>query len=159
MACRIKFYLYSSNSTGSSRRAYFYGADLIIQYTYQGERFLLKLGGKYNDIARVFKKVNGIWVEQTDLANVIKDGVRYQNGGEIESTGPTLITFSWLGTSCQAEEGMTWAEYMASSYNIGFSNGTTYIMTPDGYVLAYSDGTYVLPNDTIQSGHAYKNAR
>ena len=155
---RLRVYAVSTASWYQAN-AWFYGADLTVTYTYQSEKFMLKLGGAWHDISRVFKKVSGIWVEQTDLANVIEDGVRYQNGGEIESTGPTLITFSWMGTSCQAEEGMTWAEYMASSYNIGFGNGTTCIITPDGYVLAYSDGTYVLPNDTIRSGHAYKNTR
>ena len=59
----------------------FYGADLTVTYTYNSEKFMLKLGGAWHDVARVFKKVNGIWVEQTDLANVIEDGVRYQNGG------------------------------------------------------------------------------
>lgn len=57
------------------------GADLTVTYTYQSEKFMLKLGGAWHDAARVFKKVNGIWVEQTELANVIEDGVRYQNGG------------------------------------------------------------------------------
>lgn len=61
---------------------YFYGADLTVAYTYQSEKFMLKLGGAWQDIARVFKKVNGIWVEQTDLSSVIPGNVRYQNGGE-----------------------------------------------------------------------------
>lgn len=70
-------------NTNSGRSIfYFYGADLTVTYTYQSEKFMLKLSGAYNDVARTFKKVSGIWVEQTDLANVIEDGVRYQNGGQ-----------------------------------------------------------------------------
>ena len=80
----------SSNSTQIS--VHFYGADLTVTYTYQSEKFMLKIGGAWHDIARVFKKVSGIWVEQTDLANVIEDGVRYQNGGEIASVLPSGYT-------------------------------------------------------------------
>ena len=70
------------STKANSRILYFYGADLPVTYTYNSEKFMLKLGGAWHDVARVFKKVNGIWVEQTELANVIEDGVRYQNGGE-----------------------------------------------------------------------------
>lgn len=82
--CRLKLTATFSSSSGASiGRRYFYlgGADLTVTYTYQSEKFMLKLGGAWHDAARVFKKVNGIWVEQTELANVIEDGVRYQNGG------------------------------------------------------------------------------
>ena len=71
-----------TSSTSATRSLQFYGADLTVTYTNQSEKFMLKLSGAYNDVARTFKKVSGIWVEQTDLANVIEDGVRYQNGGE-----------------------------------------------------------------------------
>lgn len=78
-------YIYAKRGTVGTSMAidiWFYGADLTVTYTYQSEKFMLKLGGAWQDIARVFKKVNGIWVEQTDLANVIEDGARYKNGGE-----------------------------------------------------------------------------
>ena len=71
-----------TNANSGSSIFYFYGADLTVTYTYQSEKFMLKLSGAYNDVARTFKKVSGIWVEQTDLANVIEDGVRYRSGGE-----------------------------------------------------------------------------
>lgn len=87
--CRLKLYV-ERGSSNSYIYIYFYGADLTVTYTYQSEKFMLKLGGAWHDIARVFKKVNGIWVEQTDLANVIEDGVRYQNGGEIISPKKTV---------------------------------------------------------------------
>lgn len=80
----------STSGTSTTRSLLFYGADLTVTYTYQSEKFMLKLGGAWHDVARVFKKVNGIWVEQTDLANVIEDGVRYQNGGEYVSPYKTV---------------------------------------------------------------------
>ena len=71
-----------TSSTSTTRSLLFYGADLTVTYTHQSEKFMLKLSGAYNDVARTFKKVSGIWVEQTDLSSVIPGNVRYQNGGE-----------------------------------------------------------------------------
>lgn len=71
-----------SSGTSTHRYLYFYGADLTVTYTYQSEKFMLKTGGAWADVARVFKKVSGIWVEQTELSGVVEDGVRYANGGE-----------------------------------------------------------------------------
>ena len=79
-----------TNTNSGSSIFYFYGADLTVAYTYQSEKFMLKLGGAWQDIARVFKKVNGIWVEQTDLESVVPDNVRYQNGGEYVSPNKTV---------------------------------------------------------------------
>lgn len=59
-------YIYAKRGTAGTSMAidiWFYGADLTVTYTYQSEKFMLKLSGAWQDIARVFKKVNGIWVE------------------------------------------------------------------------------------------------
>ena len=82
--CRLRLYAKrGSSDINSSQRIYFYGADVTVTYTYKsGEKFLLKLGGSWAGASTTYKKVNGIWVEQTDLANVIEDGARYKNGGE-----------------------------------------------------------------------------
>ena len=54
---------------------------------------------------------------------------------------PTLISFTIAGTSYQAEEGMTWEEWISSSYNTGglvldsgngVSGGTLGMVCPDG---------------------------
>ncbi len=70
---------------------------------------MLKLGGSWEGASRVFKKVNGIWVEPESLANVIEDGVKYQNGGEIISPKKTVtITgagVSTTNTECYVEIG------------------------------------------------------
>lgn len=65
------------------RHVYFHGADLTIQFTYKTEQFLMKINDSWAGASTVYKKINGIWVEQTELANVIEDGVRYKNGGEV----------------------------------------------------------------------------
>lgn len=108
----------------------------------------------WHDVARVFKKVNGIWVEQEELANVIEDGVRYKNGGEIESTKPT---FTIQGVVYQFEDGMTWGEWVASSYNTGgFVASGTSIKAPSGlYVYNSASGSNVKTTDSITSGSAY----
>lgn len=148
------------NSVGSNatyRRFYFYGADLTVEYTVNTQKFMLKLDGAYNDVARTFKKVSGIWVEQTDLANVIEDGVRYQNGGEIKSTGPTLISFTIDGIGYQAEEGMTWIEFCSSSYNTkGFWCDDYDVMDEySSFLYLSSSREGVRPSDTIISGGSY----
>lgn len=74
----------ASNTTGT-RPILFYGADLTVTYTYQSEKFMLKLGGVYNDVARVFKKVNGIWIEVDDLSTAVDTSKKLVNGGEITS--------------------------------------------------------------------------
>lgn len=98
------------NLSSSTRNARFYGADLTVTYTYQSEKFMLKLGGAWHDIARVFKKVNGIWVEQTELANVVDQTKRLANGGEYVVELP---------------EGYTRLEYIESTGSQWFDTGFT----------------------------------
>ena len=83
MLSDIRLVINQTSSTGTTQYSIkFYGADLTVTYTYQSEKFMLKLGGAYNDVARTFKKANGIWVEQTELANVVDQTKRLVNGGE-----------------------------------------------------------------------------
>ena len=113
-----------TSSTSTTHSLLFYGADLTVTYTYKNEKFMLKLGGAYNDIARTFKKVSGIWVEQTDLANVIEDGVRYQNGGEYVSPYKT-VTVTGSGEDSEG--------YFHSSVSIGgiqYKSATTLQVEP-----------------------------
>ena len=82
--CRLRMYARRGMSnTSKTRYLYFYGADLTVTYTYKNEKFMLKLGGAWQDIARVFKKVNGIWVEQESLEGVVDTSKKLVNGGEI----------------------------------------------------------------------------
>ena len=150
-----------TNTNSASSIFYFYGADLTVAYTYQSEKFMLKLGGAWQDIAHVFKKVNGIWVEQTELANVIEDGVRYQNGGEYVAP-VQKISFTIAGTSYQAEEGMTWGEWVASSYNtagyqIVYNWAQSGIADASGTKFVYDPENRIFPPSTnaIANGREY----
>ena len=113
-----------TSSTSTTRSLLFYGADLTVTYTHQSEKFMLKLGGAWHDVARVFKKVNGIWVEQTDLASVVPDNVRYQNGGEYVSPYKT-VTVTGSGEDSEG--------YFHSSVSIGgirYKSATTLQVEP-----------------------------
>ena len=67
----------------STRYLDFYGADLIVTYSCQSEKFMLKLDGAWHDVARVFKKVNGVWVEVDDLSTAVDTSKKLVNGGQI----------------------------------------------------------------------------
>ena len=85
---------------------------------------MLKLSGGYKDAARTFKKVSGIWVEQTDLASVVPDNVRYQNGGEYVSPYKT-VTVTGSGEDSEG--------YFHSSVSIGgieYKSATTLQVEP-----------------------------
>ena len=82
--CRLRMYARRSTLAASTDRyLYFYGADLTVTYTYKNEKFMLKMGGSWTDVARVFKNVSGIWVEQESLEGVVDTSKKLVNGGEI----------------------------------------------------------------------------
>ena len=74
-----------------------------------------------------------------------------------------LISFTIDGTSYQAEEGMTWVDWVASSYNTGgfyiiegntrvsFSNGTDYVSS-EGFPGDYANNT----SQIVANGTYYK---
>lgn len=71
-----------------------------------------------------------------------------------------LISFTIAGTSYQAEEGMTWEEWVNSSYNTdGYYIDGTYIANSKGRI--YTSSSYKTPvvnTDIIVSGHEYYNS-
>lgn len=72
-----------------------------------------------------------------------------------EST-PTLISFTIAGTSYQAEEGMTWGEWVASSYNTGglYLDSLGYVVrSSSSHVL--NGNNYVHKNTAIIAGFSY----
>lgn len=70
-----------------------------------------------------------------------------------------LITFTINSTLYQAEEGMTWEEWIDSSYNIdGFhraQNLADGVQTTGDYFIYTSDQTFVERADNIIEYHAY----
>ena len=71
--------------------------------------------------------------------------------------GP-VITFTIASTSYQAEEGMTWAEFANSSYNIDDPYSrvecTSFVYLSIGSIIV-CNGTDVMPNDIIIPNHTY----
>ena len=71
--------------------------------------------------------------------------------GAWTSATPTLISFTIAGTSYQAEEGMTWAEWVESSYNTdGYYVSGGSVFTPEKYLISS-----VLQSSTIIDGNNY----
>lgn len=66
-------------------------------------------------------------------------------------------TFTIDGVEYQFDEGMTWDEWMASSYNTvgAWYWGAYSSIVINMMAVAYSDRTTVLPSDPIRDGHAY----
>lgn len=78
--CRIRIYAKrGSSQTTTSRTARFYGATLTVTYTVpdDGPILYLKEDGIWNAYSAVYKKANGIWVQQSDLESVLNSTAKY----------------------------------------------------------------------------------
>ena len=109
---------------------------------------------------------NGVWSKESDkiitinalLEEVINGQslLEFLQANANKQGGATLISFTIDGTSYQAEEGMTWAQWVNSSYNTGrFVNANTWIADRFGNGVATQGGGLVHPSYTIQSGTDY----
>lgn len=71
---------------GTSNKYYvrFYGATLTVEYEdpTTGESIMIKSEGVWQQCSQIFKKINGVWVEQSDLENVFDDNTTYVIGKE-----------------------------------------------------------------------------
>lgn len=92
-------------------------------------------------------------VENATSYEIYADGVSI---GTVDATPtPTLISFTIDGTTYQAEEGMTWEQWVASSYNTGgFYISTGKVTSADGYFVATGKPTSYIdesPSNIIES--------
>ena len=139
-----------TNTSSGSSIFYFYGADLTVTYTYQSEKFMLKIGSAWAGASTVYKKVNGVWVEQTDLANLMSDGVRYQFGGEYVSPNKT-VTITGSGDSSYAYVTINGTKYISPA-TVSVPIGTVMTCTVSDqyfngpYCYISVDGVKVLEN-------------
>lgn len=153
-ACRLRVYaMRGSTQTSQTSTLYIYSADLTVTYTYEEQKFMLKLDGAYHNIARVFKMVDGIYIEQTDLSSVIEDGVRYKNGGEYIAPYNTItVTGTGNTSSCyltiNGEKVTTAGSHTVDSGSVvacyistGYYGGSATIVV-DGTTVQSSTGTY-----------------
>ena len=73
-----------SLSANNSHTLRFYGADLTVDYTGGStgptEQLMLKQNGAWGAVSKVYKKVNGLWVEQSDLAGLFDTQTNYVKG-------------------------------------------------------------------------------
>ena len=73
-----------SLSANNSHTLRFYGADLTVNYsggsTGPTEQLMLKQNGAWGAVSKVYKKVNGLWVEQSDLASLFDTNTNYIKG-------------------------------------------------------------------------------
>ena len=72
-----------SLSTNNSHTLRFYGADLTVDYTGGGSSgpvLSTKVNGSWVNVSKVYKKVSGIWVEQSDIANLFSTDTNYVKG-------------------------------------------------------------------------------
>lgn len=72
-----------SLSANSSQTLRFYGADLTVDYTGGGSTgpvLSTKINGSWVNVSKVYKKVSGIWVEQSDIANLFSTDTNYVKG-------------------------------------------------------------------------------
>ena len=95
----------------------------------------------------------------------VETKVVYQDNGVGGESNANLISFSINGNTYNAEEGMTWNEWMGSNYNTSnaeISGSNLRIPTTD--IVNYSDGgyiynepgiTYVKITDTIVANYSY----
>lgn len=159
--CNLYVYLLrGSSNLYAALRVDFYGADLTVTYTYQSEKFMLKVGGSWAGASRVFKKVSGIWVEQTELANVIEENVRFQNGGEyIAPVKPAAVTITGTGNATYCYATINGTKYNSATSNIEVMPGDVITFGVYGRSSTYYgrvtiDGTQTI-NVTNQQTQTY----
>lgn len=70
-------------SASNSQTLRFYGADLTVNYTGGGSSgpvLSTKVNGSWVNVSKVYKKVSGIWVEQSDIASLFSTDTNYVKG-------------------------------------------------------------------------------
>lgn len=93
-------------------------------------------------------------VENATSYDVLADGTSI---GEVDATPtPTLISFTIYTDSYQAEDGMTWGEWVASSYNTdGYSILDNYVFISE-HIVSY-EGNPVISADIIIANAEYSH--
>lgn len=82
----ITLRLRAQRRTSNTSTAYYirpYGVDISITYTYEDtpqNTIYVKRSGVWMPVSKAYKKENGTWVEQTDLASVFVSGKKYRAG-------------------------------------------------------------------------------
>ena len=138
------------------------------------------LNGELNEFTSLLygetEVYNGMWNKESDriitinaLLEKVRNGqslLEFLQANGTKQGSATLISFTidrssiWSDSiSYQAEEGMTWAQWVESSYNTGgYMNVGTWIGDQFGNSVAIRSGKFVTdvsPSDTIQASTVY----
>lgn len=117
--------------------------------------------------ANLYTKKDGAWVKgpayvKVDGAwKVAKQVYTKVNGAWVLNGGASKITFTIKGTTYEADAGMTWTQWVASSYNtLGATvnsslNRITWESNGTHSLLNTTHPDFTAPSDVIISGHAY----
>ena len=97
------------------------------------------------------------WQKEIFIEYVVSDNPnKYPNDGEqggyyweLYGTSKTLISFTIDGTSYQAESGMTWGEWVESSYNTGGATNVGSSIDYRGLTVVINNRHTVLPSEQI----------
>ena len=80
-ACIYLHAVRSTSSATTDRTFRFYGATLTVDYTDAPHDYLyFNNNGSWTQVETTYKKVNGVWVEQSDLTNVFDANTNYVKG-------------------------------------------------------------------------------
>ena len=69
--------------TTNTQTLRFYGADITVNYsgsTEPAEQLKIKNNGSWINVAKVYKRVNGSWIEQSDIINLFDKLTNYVKG-------------------------------------------------------------------------------
>ena len=98
----------------------------------------------------------------TDKAAIVQDvlaALPYYDGSVNISGGVELISFTIDGDHYEAEEGMTWAEWVDSEYNTdGYVKSADVISNGDGMFVKLN-GNSIFGSDVIVEGASYELMR
>lgn len=110
-----------------------------------------------------YSPVKGVdYFTDTDKAAIVQEvlaALPYYDGTVTITGGETLISFTIGATTYQAVEGMTWGEWVDSSYNTNgfYVTSDSHVFTAAGANVVLSEhGTdYVMGSDLIVSDYSY----
>lgn len=122
--------------------------QVYFEFEYEDGGYYAKDSGAWaENSGTIYQKSGGVWTE-VDASTLVE--------GLYVLHAPTIISFTVHGTSCTAEEGMTWAEWCSSSYNTGgFAVVGNYIEANSEYVYEKSTGIAVAPTGAINANGVY----
>jgi len=149
----------------------YYSYELVsIQYSSEAAvqggttESLVMTGEKYNWNAKQDALVSGTNIKTIDNTSILGSGNILESitNAEIEAlfSEVTLISFTIGGvtimTTYQAEQGMTWGEWVASQYNTdGFRKQGDYIVSSQDFIVTNFGGAEVNASDIISAGVTY----